>query len=62
LKFLNPKARREIISILLWNPSVKHAPWELISYVAGRTKDKAAELEKYLKSGSGHALARKHFW
>lgn len=37
-------------------------PWELITYIAVRAKDSAAELEKYLKVGSGHAFAKKHLW
>jgi putative endonuclease len=40
----------------------KYRPWELIASVGVRTKDKAAELEKYFKTGSGHAFAHKHLW
>ncbi len=40
----------------------KHRPWELVASVGVRTKDKAAELEKYFKTGSGHAFAHKHLW
>jgi predicted GIY-YIG superfamily endonuclease len=34
-------------------------PWEFATYVAFKSKNKAKELEKYLKSGSGHAFFRK---
>jgi predicted GIY-YIG superfamily endonuclease len=37
-------------------------PWQLIAYVCFDSKMKAIEFEKYLKSGSGHAFARRHFW
>ncbi len=40
----------------------KYRPWELIASIGVRTKDKAAELEKYFKIGSGHAFAKKHLW
>jgi putative endonuclease len=40
----------------------RYCPWELITFVAVRTKDRALELERYFKSGSGHAFARKHLW
>ena len=36
------------------------APWEVVTYTAFRSKDKAQQFEKYLKSGSGHAFFRKH--
>ena len=34
-------------------------PWEIVTYVAFTSKDKAQQFEKYLKSGSGHAFFRK---
>jgi putative endonuclease len=37
-------------------------PWRLVTYVAFNSQRKAEALEKYLKSGSGHAFARKHLW
>jgi predicted GIY-YIG superfamily endonuclease len=36
-----------------------HRPWRLRTYLAFSTKQQALEFEKYLKSGSGHAFARK---
>ena len=38
-----------------------YCPVILRSYVAVETEDKARELEKYFKSGSGKAIARKRF-
>lgn len=40
----------------------KYGPWRLITYVAFSSPDKAASFERYLKSGSGHAFARKRLW
>ena len=37
-------------------------PWHLVAYFCFDTKEKAIEFEKYLKSGSGYALAHKRFW
>lgn len=39
-----------------------HTPWRLTAYVAFSTPTSATAFERYLKSGSGHAFARKHFW
>jgi putative endonuclease len=38
----------------------KFKPWELSAYVALTEKQLAAELEGYLKSGSGRAFAKRH--
>jgi putative endonuclease len=40
----------------------KYAPWKLVTYVAFSSEDKARSFERYLKSGSGHAFARKRLW
>jgi len=37
-------------------------PWRLVTYVAFSEISKATAFERYLKSGSGHAFARKHLW
>ncbi|MCW5725078.1 MAG: GIY-YIG nuclease family protein [Maricaulaceae bacterium] len=42
--------------------TVKFAPWRLVAYVALSDARKAEQFERYLKSGSGHAFARKRFW
>ena len=36
-------------------------PWELIWYAAFKERERALSFEKYLKSGSGYAFARKRF-
>jgi len=40
----------------------KYIPWRLVTYVAFDDRQKAQSFERYLKSGSGHAFARKRFW
>jgi hypothetical protein len=39
----------------------KYAPWQLKTYVAFSDEKKAHAFEKYLKSGSGRAFAKKRF-
>lgn len=39
----------------------KFRPWKVETYVAFETMEKAAAFERYLKSGSGHAFAARHF-
>ena len=36
-------------------------PWKLEVYITFETKEKAAAFEAYLKTGSGHAFAKRHF-
>ncbi len=40
----------------------KYVPWKLVAYVAFSDERKAETFERYLKSGSGHAFARKRLW
>ena len=40
----------------------KFRPWKLKTYIAFTNRAKAGAFERYLKSGSGHAFARKHLW
>jgi predicted GIY-YIG superfamily endonuclease len=40
----------------------KYAPWRLVTYIAFTDEQKAEDFERYLKSGSGHAFARKRLW
>ena len=42
--------------------TTKFRPWKLISYIAFTNRAKAEAFERYLKSGSGHAFARKRLW
>ena len=40
----------------------KYLPWKLVTYVAFSDERKAEAFERYLKSGSGHAFAKKRLW
>ena len=40
----------------------KFLPWRLVTYVAFSDEKKARTFERYLKSGSGHAFARRRLW
>jgi putative endonuclease len=40
----------------------KYLPRRLVTYVAFSDEKKAENFEHYLKSGSGHAFARKRLW
>lgn len=40
----------------------RYVPWKLVTYVAFADRLKAEDFERYLKSGSGHAFARKRLW
>ena len=40
----------------------KYLPWKLVTYIAFSDDQKAETFEHYLKSGSGHAFARKRLW
>jgi predicted GIY-YIG superfamily endonuclease len=42
--------------------TAKHAPWKVIVAVWFEDATKAAAFEKYLKVGSGHSFANRHFW
>lgn len=39
-----------------------YRPWELVSYFSFKNKYKALEFEKYLKTRSGRAFAKKRLW
>ena len=39
----------------------KYRPWRLVVSIEFETAAQAAEFERYLKSGSGRAFARRHF-
>jgi len=41
--------------------TAKFAPWKLKFYAAFETLEQAQQFERYLKSGSGRAFAKKHF-
>jgi len=40
----------------------KYRPWRLVTYTAFADRGQAEAFEAYLKSGSGHAFARKRLW
>ena len=42
--------------------TAKFKPWELIIYLAFKDKSTALAFEKYLKSHSGKAFAKKRLW
>jgi len=42
--------------------TAKYRPWQIETAIAFRYKDKAVAFEKYLKSHSGRAFAKRHFW
>jgi predicted GIY-YIG superfamily endonuclease len=41
--------------------TAKHRPWELVVAVEFANEDRALAFERYLKSGSGRAFAKRHF-
>ncbi|MEA3365594.1 MAG: GIY-YIG nuclease family protein [Candidatus Hydrogenedentes bacterium] len=40
----------------------KFRPWKLRMYIAFETLAQSQHFEAYLKTGSGHAFANRHFW
>jgi predicted GIY-YIG superfamily endonuclease len=42
--------------------TAKARPWKVKFYLAFESLPLAERFERYLKSGSGHAFAKKHFW
>lgn len=42
--------------------TAKFKPWRLRLYIAFESLGQAQRFERYLKSGSGHAFANRHFW
>jgi predicted GIY-YIG superfamily endonuclease len=41
--------------------TAKFTPWRLVTYIAFSDQAKALRFERYLKSGSGRAFAKRHF-
>jgi predicted GIY-YIG superfamily endonuclease len=41
--------------------TAKYRPWKIETAIAFRSREKAAEFERHLKSHSGRAFASKHF-
>ncbi len=42
--------------------TAKYKPWHLITYLAFSEKQRALDFERYLKTGSGKAFAKKRLW
>jgi predicted GIY-YIG superfamily endonuclease len=42
--------------------TARFRPWQIDVAIWFRNKEKAWAFERYLKRGSGHAFARRHFW
>jgi predicted GIY-YIG superfamily endonuclease len=42
--------------------TAKLKPWKLKMYIAFETLEQAQHFERYLKSGSSHSFAKRHFW
>lgn len=42
--------------------TAKFKPWQVVVAIRFANDQKADAFEKYLKSGSGHAFANRHFW
>jgi len=40
----------------------KFRPWQPVVVIRFEDDEKAEHFERYLKFGSGHAFAKKHFW
>lgn len=40
----------------------KFRPWRLVTYLAFSDRSKAEAFERYVKSGSGHAFAKRRLW
>jgi len=42
--------------------TARFRPWQQVLIIEFQDHQKATAFERYLKSGSGHAFARRHFW
>ena len=40
----------------------KYCPWKVVTYLCFEDDRRAAEFERYLKTGSGQAFANKRLW
>lgn len=46
----------------LTRTTTPHIPWQVEVLVSFQEQEKAESFERYLKSGSGYAFAKRHFW
>ena len=44
-----------------WGHTMEHRPWSLVVVIEFPTEKQAVRFERYLKSGSGRAFAKRHF-
>ena len=42
--------------------TARSRPWQLVTYLGFTSKRQALAFESYLKSGSGHAFAKRRLW
>jgi predicted GIY-YIG superfamily endonuclease len=42
--------------------TAKFRPWEIVVAIAFQDEHRARDFERYLKTGSGRAFAKRHFW
>jgi putative endonuclease len=42
--------------------TARFRPWKPVIFLRFEDDHKAEAFERYLKSGSGHAFAKRHFW
>ena len=42
--------------------TAKYRPWRIVLHLCFQDDQRAIEFERYLKSGSGHAFAKKRYW
>jgi len=42
--------------------TAEHVPWKVVVAVNFENDAKANAFERYLKQGTGHAFAKRHFW
>ena len=53
--------RLRVHNLGLSGHTVQDRPWQLVAAVEFTSQESAARFEKYLKSGSGRAFAKRHF-
>ena len=42
--------------------TAKYLPWKIVVAICFENDSRALDFERYLKTGSGHAFAERHFW
>lgn len=57
----NLRSRLQIHNTGECKHTAKFRPWHIETALSFRSRDKALAFEKYLKTGSGRAFAKRHF-